>query len=91
MPETDLHQPGRSPLHAAAEAAELQQAVSGLASTHGHRLADRDPLAPPDRDNADSMTEAGLPVHRCTPHDRGCRPGGVRLVTGHRRETEARR
>jgi len=43
MPETDLHQPGRSPLLAAAEPAELAQAASG----HGHHLADRDPLVPP--------------------------------------------
>ena len=42
MPETDLDQPGRSPLLAAAEPAELTQAASG----HRHRLADRDPLVP---------------------------------------------
>jgi hypothetical protein len=42
MPETDLHQPGRSPLFEAAEAAQLTQAASG----HGPHLADRDSLVP---------------------------------------------
>ena len=60
MSETDLHQPGLGPLRAAAEAAELAQAVSGLASADGYRLADRDPLAPLAREIARSMTEAGL-------------------------------
>ena len=42
MSETDLRQPGCSPLLAAADAAELAHAASG----HGHHLADRDPLLP---------------------------------------------
>ncbi len=80
MSETDLHQPGLGPLRAAAEAAELAQAVSGLASADGYRLADRDPLAPLAREIARSMTEAGLTVHRCAAHDPGYRPGGVCLL-----------
>ena len=46
MTDTDLHQPDPGPLRAAAEAAELAQAASGLVSTGGCRLADSDPLAP---------------------------------------------
>ena len=67
MPDTDLHQPDLGPLRAAAEAAELAQAASGLVSADGYRLADSDPLAPLARDIARSMTEAGLTVHRCAP------------------------
>jgi hypothetical protein len=77
MSETDLHQPGLGPLRAAAEAAELAQAVSGLASADGYHFADRDPLA---REIARSTTEAGLTVHRCAAHDPGYRPGGVCLL-----------
>jgi hypothetical protein len=62
MPDTDFHQPGLGPLRAAAEAAELAHAASGLVSAYGYRLADRDPLAPLARDIARSMTEAG--AHR---------------------------
>ena len=69
MPETDLHQPDLGPLRAAAEAAELAQAVSGLVSADGYRLADSDLLAPLARDIARSMTEAGLPLHHCARHD----------------------
>ena len=87
MTDTDLHQPDPGPLRAAAEAAELAQAVSGLVSIDGCRLADSDPLAPLARDIARSMTEAGLTVHHCAQHDplyrlrrrvpaRG--PGGIR-------------
>ena len=56
MSETDLRQPDPGPLRAAAEAAELAQAVSGLVSIHGCRLEDSDPLAPLARDIARSMT-----------------------------------
>ena len=80
MPETDSHQPGLGPLRAAAETAELAHAASGLASAYGYRLADRNPPAPLARDIARSMTEAGLTVHRCAPHDLLCRPGGVCLL-----------
>jgi|HubBroStandDraft_6_1064221.scaffolds.fasta_scaffold279052_3 hypothetical protein len=45
MTDTDLHQPDPGPLRAAAEAAELAQAVIGLVSIDGCRLADSDPLA----------------------------------------------
>ena len=65
MTDTDFLQPGLGPLRAAAEAAELAQAASGLVSIDGCRLADSDPLAPLARDIARSMTEAGLPVHHC--------------------------
>jgi len=77
MTDTDLHHPGLGPLRAAAEAAELGQAVSGLASIDGCRLADSDPLAPLAHDIARSMTEAGLTEHHCAQHDPLYRLGGV--------------
>ena len=77
MTDTDLRQPDLGPLRAAAEAAELAQAVSGLVSIDGCRLADGDPLAPLARDIARSMTEAGLTVHHCAQHDPLYRLGGV--------------
>jgi hypothetical protein len=80
MTDTDLHQPGPGPLRAAAGAAELAQAVSGLVRIDGCRLADSDPLAPLARDIARSMTEAGLTVHRCAQHDPLYRLGGVCLL-----------
>ena len=79
MPETDLHQPDLGPLRAASEAAELAQAVSGLVSADGYRLADSDPLAPLARDIARSMIEAGLPLHHCASHDLRYRLGGICL------------
>ena len=80
MPDTDFHRPCLAPLRAAAEAAELAQAVSGLVSIDGCRLADTDPLAPLARDIARSMTEAGLTVHHCARHHPRYRPGGVCLL-----------
>jgi hypothetical protein len=80
MTDTDLRQPDHGPLRAAAEAAELAQAVSGLASIDGRRLADSDPLAPLARDIARSMTEAGLTVHHCAQHEPPYRLGGVCLL-----------
>jgi hypothetical protein len=77
MTDTDLHQPDPGPLHAAAEAAELAQAASGLVSIDEYRLADSNPLAPLARDIARSMTEAGLTVHHCARHDPLYRLGGV--------------
>jgi hypothetical protein len=77
MTDTDLRQPDLGPLRAAAEAAELVQAVSRLASIDGCCLADGDPLAPLARDIARSMTEAGLTVHHCARHDPLYRLGGV--------------
>jgi len=65
MTDTDLLQPDPGPLRAAAEAAELARAVSGLVSIHGCRLADGDPLAPLARDITRSMTKAALTVHHC--------------------------
>ena len=80
MTDTDLQQPDHGPLRAAAEAAELAQAVTGLASTDGCRLADSDPLAPLARDIARSPIEAGLTLHHCSTHDPLCRLGGVCLL-----------
>ena len=80
MTDTDLLQPDPGPLRAAAEAAELAQAVSGLVSIDGCRLADSDPLAPLARDIARSMTEVGLTVHRCAQYDPLYRLGGVCLL-----------
>jgi hypothetical protein len=77
MTDTDLHQLDPGPLRAAGEAAEVAQAVSGLAGTGGCRLADSDLLAPLARDIARSMTEAGLTVHHCARHDPLYRLGGV--------------
>ena len=91
MLETDLHQPGHGTLRAAAEVAELTQAARGLTSAYGYRLADCGPLAALAYDIARSMTGTALPVCRCASQDRGCRSGGVWLVTGRRRETEAGR
>jgi hypothetical protein len=52
MTDTDLHPAGLGPLRAAAEAAELGQAVTALAGIDGCRPADSDPLAPLARDVA---------------------------------------
>ena len=59
MSETDLHQPGLSPLRAA-ESAELTQAASGLVSANGHGRPDRDPLMPvaPDTRTGDEPAAA---------------------------------
>ena len=80
MTDTDLHQPDPGPLRAAAEAAELAQAVSGLVRIDGCRLADSDPLAPLARDIARSMTEAGLTMHHCAQYHPLYRLGGVCLL-----------
>jgi len=80
MTDTDLHQPDPGPLRAAAEAAELAQAVSRLASSGGCRLEDSGPLAPLARDIARSMTEASLTVHHCAQHEPLYRLGGVCLL-----------
>ena len=69
MTDTGLLQPDPGPLRAAAEAAELAQAVSGLVSIDGCRLVDSDPLAPLARDIARSMTEAGMTVHHGAQYD----------------------
>ena len=82
MTDTDLHQPDPGPLRAAAEAAELAQAVTGLVSIDGCRLADSDPLAPLAGDIARSLTEAGLTVHHCAQHDPLYRLGGVCVLAG---------
>jgi hypothetical protein len=80
MTDTDLLQPDPGPLRAAAEAAELAQAVSGLVRVDGCRLAYSDPLAPLARDIARSMTEAGLTMHHCAQYHPLYRLGGVCLL-----------
>src|SRR5271166_6425726 len=80
MTDTGLHQPDPGPLRAAAEAAELAQAVSGLVSIDGCRLAGSGPLAPLARDIARPVTEAGLPVRHCARHHPLYRLGGVCLL-----------
>ena len=55
MTDTDFLQPDLGPLRAAAKAAELAQATSGLVGIDGCRLADNDPLAPPASGIARSM------------------------------------
>src|SRR5260370_33070611 len=69
MNDTDLHQPDPGPLRAAAEAAELAQAVSGLVSIDGYCVPASDPLAPLACDIARSLTEAGLAVRHRATHD----------------------
>jgi hypothetical protein len=80
MPDTDLHQPDLGPLRAAADAAELAQAVSGLVTDDGYRLAGSDPLAPLARAIDRSLTESGVPLHRCARHDPRYRLGGICLL-----------
>src|SRR5271167_4942135 len=80
MTDTDFHQPDLGPLRAAAEAAELAQAVTGLVRIDGRRLAYSDPLAPLARDIARSLTEAGLTVHHCAQYHPLYRLGGVCLL-----------
>ena len=80
MTDTELHQPDHGPPRSAAEAAELAQAVSGLVSTDGCRLADSDPLAPLAREIARPVTEAGLTVHHRARRYPLCRLGGVCLL-----------
>ena len=80
MPDTDVHQPDLGPLRAAADAAELARAVSGLVTDDGYRLAGSDPLAPLARAIARSLTEAGLPLHGCAWHDPRYRLGGICLL-----------
>ena len=77
MTDTYLRQPDPGPLRAAAAAAGLAQAASGLVSIGGCRLADSDPMAPLARDIARSMTEAGLTVHHCARQDPLYLLGGV--------------
>jgi hypothetical protein len=80
MTDTDLLQPDLGPLRAAAEAAELVQAVSGLVSSDGCRLTGSGPLAPLARDIARCITEAGLAVHHCAQSHPLYRLGGVWLL-----------
>ena len=80
MTDTDFLQPGLGPLRAAAEAAELAQAVARLVSIDGCRLPDSDPLAQLARDIASSMTEAGQTVHHRALRYPLYRLGGVCLL-----------
>ena len=80
MTDTDFLQPDLGPLRAAAEAAELAQAASGLVSIDGCRLSDSDPLAPLARRIARSVTEAGLTVHHRARRYPLYRLGGVCLL-----------
>src|SRR5271165_2586776 len=79
MTDTDFLQPDLGLLRAAAEAAELAQAVAGLVSIGGCRLADSHPLVPLARDIAHSVTEAGLTVHHRARRYPLYRLGGVCL------------
>jgi hypothetical protein len=77
MSDVDFRQPDLGPLRAAAKAAELSQAASGLVTAYGCRLAGSAPLA---RDIARSMTRAALTAHHCAPHDPLYRLGAICLV-----------
>jgi len=77
MTGIDSLQTGLGLLRAAAEAAEIAQAASGLVSIDGCRLADNYPLAPLARRIARSVTEAGLPLHHCPRRHPLYRLGGV--------------
>ena len=86
MTDTEVLQPDPGSLRAGAEAAELAQAVSGLVSIDGCRLADSDRLAPLARDIARSYDRGGpdraplctvrpaLPARRSVP---AAGPGGI--------------
>jgi hypothetical protein len=80
MSDTDFTKPDLGPLRAAAEAAGLAHAASGLAGADGCRLAGSDPLASLPRHIARSMTEAGLTMHHRAPHHPLYRLGGVCLL-----------
>jgi hypothetical protein len=74
MSHTDLGQPDLAALRAAAGDAEPEEAEAGLVSSRRYPLADADPLA---RDLARSLSEAGLSLHHCAPHDPLYRLGGA--------------
>lgn len=80
MTDTDFPQSDLGSLRVAAEAPELAQAATGLASIDGCRLADSNPLAPLARDIDRSVTEAGLTVHHRARRYPQCRLGGVCLL-----------
>ena len=76
----DLAPPDLGPLRAAAERAELADAVTSLTGADGYRLADTDPLAPLARDIARSLVEAGFTLHHCARIHPLYRLGGVCLL-----------
>jgi len=64
MPETDLQQPGLSPVRVAGKAGRPLQAAPGLAGADGYRHADHDPLVPLARDARTGASAATAGVDR---------------------------
>jgi hypothetical protein len=77
----NLDQPDLTPLRAAAEEAEIAEAVSLVTDSGGHPLPDDHPLAPLAHDIVGSLIEAGFPLHHCDQRHPLYRLGGVCLMT----------
>ena len=86
MPDTDLHQPGAVPLRAAADAAELAQAASGLVTADGYHLLrldlDRCGTHTGNQQAMNTAIGGNLRAFGYPPGPSGS--GGAWLVTGHR-------
>ena len=86
MPDTDLHQPGAVPLRAAADAAELARAASGLAAADGYHLLrlDLDRCGTSTGTWQAMNTAIGCSLRAFGYPPGPCGPGGAWRVTGHR-------
>ena len=86
MPDTDLHQPGTGPLRAAADAAELARAASGLVTADGYHLLgldlDRCGTRTGNRQARNTAIGGSLRAFGYPPGPFGS--GGAWPVTGHR-------
>ena len=82
MPDTDLHQPVPVPLRAAADAAELAQAVSGLVTADGYHLLRLDLDRCGTRRAMNTAISCNLGAFGYPPGPFGS--GGAWPVTGHR-------
>jgi hypothetical protein len=76
----DERAPDLAPLHEAAEAAELAEAVSGLTDSSGGPLPAGDPLRPVACAIAWALTETGFTLHHCARRHPRHRLGGVCLL-----------
>jgi len=75
-----LDQPDLTPLRAAAEDAEIAEAISLVRDSGGHSLPDDHPLASLAHGIARSLVEAGFTMHHCDQHHPLYRLGGVCLM-----------
>jgi hypothetical protein len=86
MPDTDIHQPDLGPLRAAADAAELAQAVSGLVTADEYHLLrldlDRCGTHTGNQQAMNTAIGCNLRAFGYPPGPFGS--GGAWLVTGHR-------